>query len=125
MSFNLNYIRTFVVSGLLLLLCTLFNFINLQVNRIFERSREFKLRTSLGAVKKNLFCQIIIEISIQVLLALLVGVSLIELTTPYIEQLLDTSIQKSGIIHRFITDRNIRLDSSVINRPAYHQPLYP
>ena len=80
-----------------MLFCTLFNFINLQVNRIFERSREFKLRTSLGAVKKNLFCQIIIEISIQVLLALLVGVSLIELTTPYIEQLLDTSIQKQEL----------------------------
>lgn len=97
MSFNLNYIRTFVISGLLLLFCSLFNFINLQVNRIFERSREFKLRTSLGAVKKNLFCQIIIEISIQVLLALLVGVSLTELTTPYIEQLLDTSIQKQEL----------------------------
>lgn len=44
-----------------------------------------------------MFCQIIIEISIQVLLALLVGVSLIELTTHYIEQLLDTSIQKQEL----------------------------
>lgn len=102
MSFNLNYIRTFVISGLLLLLCTLFNFINLQVNRIFERTREFKLRTALGAIKKNLFCQIIIEISIQVLLAFFVGVSLLEFTLPYIEQLLDTSIQSRELFLNLI-----------------------
>lgn len=97
MSFNLNYIRTFVIAALLLLLCSLFNFSNLQVNRIFERSKEFKLRSSLGAVKRNLFIQMTIEISIQVLLALLTGFFIIEQFTPYIEQILDTILSKNEL----------------------------
>lgn len=98
MSFNLGYIRTFTIAGLLLLFCALFNFINLQVNRFFERSREFKLRSSLGAVKQNLFLQMTVEISIQVLIALLASISLIELSTSYIEQILDTTIHKKELL---------------------------
>lgn len=93
-SFNINYIQTFAICGLLLLFCALFNFINLQVNRFFERSREFKLRSSLGAVKKNIFLQMTIEISIQVILVLLISISLVEICLPRIEQLLETVIHK-------------------------------
>lgn len=97
MSFNINFIRTFIICGLLLLFCALFNFINLQVNRFFERSREFKLRSSLGAIKKNIFLQIAIEISIQVILALLISMSLVEICLPLIEQLLETVIHKKEL----------------------------
>lgn len=101
-SFNINYIRTFVLSGLLLLFCALFNFVNLQVNRFFERSREFKLRTSMGAMKKNLYLQMTTEISIQVLIALVVCLLLIDVFTPSVEDILETVISKKELFAELI-----------------------
>ena len=53
LTFNLSYIRTFTVTGLLLLLCVFFNFTNLLLNRIYLRNKEMKLRNAIGADKKT------------------------------------------------------------------------
>jgi hypothetical protein len=47
--FTLNFIRLFVVAGILLLFSAIFNFLNLHFDLFRQRIREFRLRTLHGA----------------------------------------------------------------------------
>lgn len=93
LSFNLTYIRTFTITGLLLLLCVFFNFINLQVNRTYIRTREMKLRTAIGASQKEMICQLLLEYSLLIFIAMIVAWSLMEITSPLFKHIFDTDIE--------------------------------
>ena len=71
LSFNLTYIQTFAITGLLLLLCVFFNFINLQINRTYIRIKEMKLRNAIGASKKEMISQLLLEYSLMIFIATL------------------------------------------------------
>lgn len=60
-SFSYSSIRMFTAASLLLLCCVLFNFINLFLNRYYQRLREMKLRKSLGANQRSLIGQLLTE----------------------------------------------------------------
>ena len=93
LSFNLTYIRTFAITGLLLLLCVFFNFINLQINRTYIRMREMKLRSAIGAGKQDMLCQLLLEYSLLIFIAILLAWSLMEITSPLFRLVFDTSIE--------------------------------
>lgn len=97
LSFNISYIRTFAITTLLLLFCVFFNFANLLLNRIYRRSKEMKLRTALGAGKKSLVRQLLTELSLQWLLAVLLGYCLLEIFTPAFGSMFETEIQVGSI----------------------------
>lgn len=103
LSFNLTYIRTFAITGLLLLLCVFFNFINLQINRTYIRTREMKLRSAIGADKKEMLCQLLLEYSLLIFLAILLSWSLMEVTLPLFRQAFDTSIESKELYADMIT----------------------
>lgn len=92
LSFNLSYIRTFAITTILLLLCVFFNFINLLLNRIYQRIREIRLRNSIGAGKRELIIQLLTELTLQTSIAFVLAFCLLELTSSLFCKTFDTKI---------------------------------
>jgi len=102
LSFNISYIHTFVGAGLLLMFCVLFNFLNLFVNRMLLRSREIKLRTTLGSNKFSIIKLLQTEILAQLLLIFIAGAILLSLTAPIFENYFETQINLYDLFVKYI-----------------------
>lgn len=76
---SFQYILYFCLIGFLIIICSLFNYLILFVNRIKMRSREMALRKVCGASNTSLFNLYSIEMCIILFIALLVGMIIIEL----------------------------------------------
>ncbi|MDR2039144.1 MAG: ABC transporter permease [Bacteroidales bacterium] len=98
LSFNISYIYTFVGAGLLLMFCALFNFLNLYINRMLQRSREIKLRKTVGADNSAVIKLFQIELIVQLLLTFALGIVLLISVIPIFEQKFETQIIKSELI---------------------------
>ena len=97
LSFNLTHIQTFAITGLLLLLCVFFNFINLQINRTYIRIKEMKLRNAIGASKKEMISQLLLEYSLMIFIATLFAWSLMEITFPLFKYIFHTTIDSKEL----------------------------
>lgn len=97
LSFNLSYIRTFTITGLLLLLCVFFNFTNLLINRIYARNREIKLRCAIGAGKRNLIIQLWLELSLLVGISFFLACCLLEISIGGFSRIFEVPLQRSGL----------------------------
>ena len=98
-SFSYSAISMFTIATGLLLCCVLFNFINLFLNRYYQRIREVKLRKSMGASTPKLLLQVMVEIMSYVFIGLLLCGCLIELSLPLFEDIFGIGIPKSDIMH--------------------------
>ena len=85
-SFSYSSIRMFTAASFLLLCCVLFNFINLFLNRYYQRLREMKLRKSMGANHRKLMRQLLTEVLFHCLLAGVVCGCLLEVFTPFLNR---------------------------------------
>ena len=94
LTFNLSYIRTFTITGLLLLLCVFFNFTNLLLNRIYLRNKEMKLRNAIGADKKNMIFQLLLELTLLVGISFLLACCLLEITAGGFSRIFETTLQQ-------------------------------
>lgn len=101
-AFSYSSIRMFTAASFLLLCCVLFNFINLFLNRYYQRLREMKLRKSMGANHRKLMRQLLTEVLFHCLLAGVVCGCLLEVFTPFFEQILSTTIQYTTIWKVFL-----------------------
>lgn len=101
-SFNISYIRTFVGAGLLLMFCALFNFLNLYVNRMLHRSREIKLRKTVGANNFSIIKLFQTELSLQLIFAFIVGFTLLIWAMPFFEQKFETHITKPDVYTEYL-----------------------
>jgi ABC-type antimicrobial peptide transport system permease subunit len=81
-SFNIRYIQTFFVTTFILLICVFLNFVNLWFNRVYQRVREIRLRHAVGAERKALIVQLLMECFLQFVLILLLSCCLIEILLP-------------------------------------------
>lgn len=97
LSFNLSYIRTFTITGSLLLFCVFFNFINLLLNRIYLRNREMKLRNAIGADKKSLIIQLMLEMTFLVLISVFLAYCLLEITATPFSDMFETRISRQQL----------------------------
>ena len=102
LSFNITYIRTFTWAGLLLLFCAIFNFLNLYVNRILQRTRETKLRKTLGGNNYSVTGQMQIELTVHLLLSFIVSNLLLYFALPFFEQRFETQINESDLMTQFL-----------------------
>ena len=75
--FTLNFIGLFVASGILLLLSTIFNFLNLHLDFFRQRLRELHLRIVNGATGGQLIRQMLFELACSILIAFLLACFLI------------------------------------------------
>ena len=100
-SFSYSAISMFTLATGLLLCCVLFNFMNLFLNRYYQRIREVKLRKSVGASTGKLLIQVMVEImSYGVLGAFMCG-CFIELGIPLFEDTFGISIPKADIMWEY------------------------
>jgi ABC-type antimicrobial peptide transport system permease subunit len=91
------HVIIFAVAGLLLILCTLFNYLALFVSRFRIRTREFALRVVCGASNRSLFTLLSVEFLMSLIISLLLGAFLIDLILPYFTTLSEVNIEMSFI----------------------------
>lgn len=101
-SFNINYIRTFGGAGLLLMFCALFNFLNLYINRMLQRSKEMKLRKTVGAGSFSIIKLLQTELLLQFLFVFVIGLVLLIQVIPIFEQKFETHIVKSDLLTKYL-----------------------
>ena len=94
-SFSYSAISMFTIATGLLLCCVLFNFMNLFLNRYYQRVREVKLRKSVGASHLKQIMQVMLEITTYCLIGFLFSGCIIELTLPFFEETLGLTIPKT------------------------------
>ena len=78
--FKVNHIYLFSVASLLLIICALLNYLTMFINRLFIRKREIALRKTFGASGWNLITQFLIEYGLLLLIALILGFLVVELS---------------------------------------------
>ena len=100
--FTLNFIGLFVASGILLLLSTVFNFLNLHLDFFRQRLRELHLRIVNGATGGQLIRQMLFELACSTLIAFLLSYFLIILVRPAFSGLLGIEIGVSQLILFFL-----------------------
>jgi hypothetical protein len=74
-----NQIVLFAVAGLLVILCTMFNYLSLFISRIRVRQKEFALRIVNGATGRSLFALLTVEFIISLLAAVLLQLALTDI----------------------------------------------
>ncbi|WP_332456006.1 ABC transporter permease [Petrimonas sp.] len=100
-TFDIKYIRTFILSALLLIFAAFFNYLNILINTMFTRVREMNLRRVNGASTLNIFGQIVIEMLLLIVVVLLFSFCALELTIPVFEKTFSTIII-TGKIYRIL-----------------------
>lgn len=79
--------------GVLLIVSTCINFVNLAIAQSHIRSREIGVRKVLGSLRSQLFVQFILETALITLIATACALMLAQLALPYVNQLLGTQVQ--------------------------------
>lgn len=85
-------LATFAIVALLTLGMAVMNFVNLTTARAIQRAREVALRKLLGASRVQLIAQFLAESLLYSALAMLIALTLVELTTPWIGHVLDADL---------------------------------
>jgi predicted permease len=82
--------------GLLLIITSCINFVNLNIAQALGRSKEIGLRKVLGSQRGQLFLQFMIETGLTVLIAMLLAIAISLLALPYINHLFDVQLSVSN-----------------------------
>jgi putative ABC transport system permease protein len=86
-------IVTFVAIAFLILAMAVVNFINLTTARAGQRAREVALRKVLGATRRQLMLQFLVESVLIAALAMLVALAIVELSLPWLSAQLGAELQ--------------------------------
>lgn len=92
-----NHILLFALSGGLVILCSLFNYLTLFVSRIRMRCKEIALRKVCGSSDKHLMGLLSVEYIMTLLVAIFLGMLLIELVVPVFRELSGIEADSSSI----------------------------
>jgi len=79
--------------SLLILIISIFNYINLSTAYAIKRAKEIGVRKALGASKTNIVSQQIFETFIISLIALIIALAMVEILLPYYNELLNKKIE--------------------------------
>jgi hypothetical protein len=91
------YIKLFVLAGVLVILCTLFNYLTLFISRFRIRQKELALRRVCGASGRSLFALLSVEFILTLLIALCFGLMLIQLVQHPFQALSEIQMELSAI----------------------------
>ncbi|HEY0742332.1 MAG TPA: ABC transporter permease [Chryseosolibacter sp.] len=84
---SFTYIRIFVAVGVIVLVIAIFNFINLCTARAMNRAKEVGVRKVVGAVRKQLIGQFLVETFLMTALAVLLALFLLQLSLPLLNEI--------------------------------------
>ncbi|RZT97542.1 putative ABC transport system permease protein [Ancylomarina subtilis] len=82
-------INLFTIISFVILLVSLVNFVSLVTVNLFRRSKEFGMKSSVGAHRKHLMIQVLLEVLLLCSISILLSLLSIELIKPYINQFFD------------------------------------
>ncbi|MDR3252137.1 MAG: ABC transporter permease [Tannerella sp.] len=91
------HILLFALAGSLVILCTLFNYLTLFTCRFRIRQKELALRTVCGASGRSLFTLLSVEFILSLTVALLLGLSFIQIALVPFRALSDVKLELSAI----------------------------
>lgn len=93
-----NYQFLVIMMGLsvLILLLSIFNYINMATASAIKRAKEIGVRKVLGASKRNIIVQFVLETVITILVSILLALVMVELTLPYYNLFLDKKLLLFG-----------------------------
>ena len=92
-----NHVFLFALAGLLVIVCSLFNYLMLFVSSLKIRSKEFAVRKINGATTGKLFKLLLFEVFFILLAAIVLGSVLIEWLLPYFRHLSEITASGSRI----------------------------
>ncbi|WP_010252807.1 ABC transporter permease [Myroides injenensis] len=90
---NIRMLKTVIVLSILILSLSIFNYINISMAQLIKRGKEIGIRKSLGATKRNLWSQSVLESGITTFLSMLVSLVIIEFAFPYVKVFLLSKMQ--------------------------------
>lgn len=93
---DINQVRIFFAVAILLLLIACINFVNLATARASRRAKEVGVRKAIGALRKQLVGQFLVESFLLTFIAVLLALIGVWLTLPYFESLVGISILPDG-----------------------------
>jgi putative ABC transport system permease protein len=101
---NYLFLRILMGLSILILLLSIFNYINMATASAIKRAKEVGLRKVLGASKLNIIMQFLFETIIIILLALLLSLVIVELALPYYNAFLEKklSIKMNEIFYQLV-----------------------
>ena len=83
--------------GMVILLFSIINYINLTVAQAGSRAREMATRRLLGSQRRDIALRLILECVLLCFVSLIIGILLALLAAPYAEKLLDTKLYMSSL----------------------------
>jgi putative ABC transport system permease protein len=89
---NVIYVYVFSLLGLFLLAISSINYINLSIADFHKRHKEIGVRKAMGARKKQIAFQVVLEAAFVLLLALTVSLCILYLLLPQVRQVLDANL---------------------------------
>jgi len=88
----IDYVHTFTIIGLLVLVIACINFINLSTARSEKRAKEVGVRKAIGSLRKDLIYQFLIESTLVTFISFLCCIIMVILALPLFNSLTNTSI---------------------------------
>lgn len=90
---NMQFLLIMMGISILILILSIVNYINLATANAIKRAKEIGLRKILGASKANIITQFLLETAITTVIALLVGLVIVELALPYYNDFLGKTLR--------------------------------
>lgn len=95
---NVIYVYVFSVLGLFLLIISSINYVNLSIGDFHKRTKEIGVRKVMGARRKQIAFQVLLEAVLVLMLSLVLSISALYLLLPKIHQLLDPNLTLEMLI---------------------------
>ena len=95
---SIKYVRNFAVIALMILLMASFNYTNLLIVGIKAREKEFAVRKLLGADRKNILSQFLLETLTYLFISLIVALVIVELFMNQFDQLTGKHLELASLL---------------------------
>lgn len=96
---NITYVRALSIIAVFILLIACFNFVNLATARSMQRAKEVGVRKTIGASRKQLMSQFIVETIILALISILIAVAFTAFLLPWLNEFADKQISHTLFLH--------------------------
>ncbi|MEL6865120.1 MAG: ABC transporter permease [Bacteroidota bacterium] len=90
---RIEYVQMFAIAALLLLIISCINFVNLATARASKRAKEVGVRKTIGAGKRSLITQFMVEAGMITLLSVGLGLALAQLALPQVQLITEKILQ--------------------------------
>jgi putative ABC transport system permease protein len=97
---NIVYVYVFLALGFFLLAISSINYVNLSIADFHKRSKEIGVRKVMGARKKQIAFQVVLETILVLFISLFISVGILYLLIPQVKQVLDFQFSPAMLVQR-------------------------